>query len=191
MVGGALGSMVAPGIGTALGSQLGSWASGLFELELESMPQEQAEFEVAKRVVGLTAAAANKAALAPPMPGVSPEKLARAAITEAARDYAPGLFRMLKQSAGTAGGPSPSGLVGTRVPDMPSGMRRVPPGPGGRMPPGRRSRAFGGDFWDVPEEPSDADWGADGSVAFASAGRRRPTAGRWVRRGRRIVLLGI
>ena len=58
MVGGALGTMVAPGIGTALGSQLGSAASNLFELELESMPQEEAEFEVAKRLVGLTAAAA-------------------------------------------------------------------------------------------------------------------------------------
>ena len=40
MVGGALGSMIAPGVGTALGSQLGSAASNLFELELESMPQE-------------------------------------------------------------------------------------------------------------------------------------------------------
>src|SRR5215467_1380886 len=52
VVGGALGSMVAPGIGTALGSKLGSLASGLFEVELEAMPQEQAEYEVARRYVG-------------------------------------------------------------------------------------------------------------------------------------------
>jgi hypothetical protein len=163
--------MVAPGVGTALGSKLGSYASGLFELELESMPQEEAEFEVAKRVVGLTATAANHAALARPRPGVSPDMVARAAVAEAARDYAPGLHHMLQQRAG-------------KVPSR-GRPRRIPPGPGNRIP-GRRARAFGGDFWDVPpEEPPDADWGLDG------AGQGVPTAGRWVRRGRRIVLLGI
>src|SRR5215217_1173629 len=36
VVGGALGSMVAPGIGTAIGSRLGSMAGGLFEVGYES-----------------------------------------------------------------------------------------------------------------------------------------------------------
>lgn len=172
MVGGTLGSMVAPGVGTALGSQLGSYASGLFELELESMPQEQAEFEVARRVVGLTATAANQAAQAQPRPGATPEMVARAAVAEAARDLAPGLRRMLQQRAGTAPGRSRT--------------RRIPPGPGNRIPPGRRARTFGGDFWDVPpEEPRDADWGSD------YPGQDGPTVGRWVRHGRRIVLHGL
>src|SRR5215470_17814172 len=77
VVGGALGSMVAPGIGTAIGSKLGSMASGMFELELESLPLEQAEFEVARRTVGLTAAAAHTAARARPHPGTSPHTVAR------------------------------------------------------------------------------------------------------------------
>src|SRR5437016_2583258 len=69
VVGGALGSMVAPGIGTALGSQLGSMASGMFEVELEAMPAEAAEFEVARRLVNMAASAAQHAALARPRPG--------------------------------------------------------------------------------------------------------------------------
>src|SRR5258708_5475387 len=52
--------------------KLGTMASGMFELELESMPLEQAEFEVARRTVGLTAAAAHTAARARPHPGTSP-----------------------------------------------------------------------------------------------------------------------
>ena len=73
--------MVAPGIGTAIGSKLGSLASGLFEVELEGMPQEQAEYEVARRYVGLAASAARNAALARPRPGVSPVSVARATFT--------------------------------------------------------------------------------------------------------------
>ena len=41
-------------------------ASNLFELELEGLDHEQAEFEAARRVVQLAAAAAQHAALAPP-----------------------------------------------------------------------------------------------------------------------------
>ena len=66
MAGGALGSMIAPGIGTALGSQLGSMASNLFEMELEGMDHEQAEFETARRYVQLAASAAQNAAHRPP-----------------------------------------------------------------------------------------------------------------------------
>jgi uncharacterized protein (DUF697 family) len=102
VVGGALGSMVAPGIGTAIGSKLGTVASGMFELELESLPLEQAEFEVARRTVGLTAAAAHTAARARPHPGTSPHTVARAAVAHAARTYAPGLHRQMMQSLRTS-----------------------------------------------------------------------------------------
>jgi uncharacterized protein (DUF697 family) len=91
VVGGALGSFVAPGVGTAIGSKLGSMASGLFEVELESMDQEEAEFEVARRVVRLTASAAKNAALAPRT--APPKVVVRKAIVNAAKQHAPGLVR--------------------------------------------------------------------------------------------------
>src|SRR5215467_11217146 len=105
VVGGALGSMVAPGIGTALGSKLGSMASGMFEVELEAMPAEAAEFEVARRLVNLAASSAHHAALAHPRPGVSPQKVAKAAVAAAARTHAPGIYHAMMQSlaAPTAG----------------------------------------------------------------------------------------
>jgi uncharacterized protein (DUF697 family) len=93
IAGGALGSMIMPGVGTALGSKLGSMASNLFELELEGMPQEQAEFEVARRYVRLAALAARNAALAPRT--VPPQTVARTALLNSARIAAPGLARQL------------------------------------------------------------------------------------------------
>ncbi len=175
VVGGALGSMVAPGI------------------KLESLPGEQAEFEVAKRVVGLTAASASRAAQIPPRSGLSPHQVARAAVAEAARDYAPGLYRQMAQRAAATAGRTPPGLTaqpgpGARVPAQPM----MPPGPG--QPGPRRGfmrGGYAGDFWDVvPEEPLDGGWGPGGEDYPGDTGFR-PTTGRWVRRGRRIVLLGI
>ncbi len=152
VVGGALGSMVAPGIGTALGSKLGSFAGSLFEVEVESMEREQAEFEVARRVVRLSAAAARNAALAPPT--AQPQRVVRTAVTQAARRHAPGLIR--GRVPGIAGGPS--------------GAPGYAPGYG--QPP---------DTWGEPT------YGNDGPT-FAST---RPRAGRWIRRGRKIVLYGV
>jgi len=124
VVGGALGSFVAPGVGTALGSRLGSMASNLFELE--GLDHEQAEFETARGVVRLAAAAAQNAALAPP--DAPPQAVAHEAMADAAQRYAPGLLPML---AGAAGMPGP---------------------------------------------------------AHAPSGEQ---SGRWVRRGRKIILLGV
>jgi uncharacterized protein (DUF697 family) len=103
MVGGALGSVVAPGIGTAVGSQLGSIASNLFEMELGPMPEEEAEFEVSRRLVQLMAAAAYQAVQAPPQPGVSPKAAAWDAVLRAARQYAPGMYQQLTQRPGRGG----------------------------------------------------------------------------------------
>ena len=107
VVGGALGSMVAPGIGTALGSKLGSMASGLFEVELEGMPAEAAEFEVARRYVNLAAGAARAAALARPQRPVPAPALARAAVATAARAYAPGVLSLDAPVAWRSGSDSP------------------------------------------------------------------------------------
>ncbi len=140
MVGGALGSMIAPGVGTALGSQLGSAASGMFELELESMPQEAAEFEVAKQLVGLTTTAASHAAHAPA--DANPRAVAHDALAQAAHEYAPGLHRqMMQRSRRAADQPWP----GSRG----AGTRRHRPG-------AERGRGYG-DFVDVTlAEPAPA-----------------------------------
>lgn len=193
VVGGALGSMVAPGLGTAVGSKLGSLASGLFEMETEGMTQEQAEFEVARRYVRLAATSAAQAARAPA--NVPPAKVARVAITAGARRHAPGLLR--GTSAGAGGGP-----IGQR--------RRPGPGPGPRprRPGGRplgaaaypvggtsvyvggygnggaqiATEPAGAPAWSEPEPYGDAHQPTYGS---------RAQSGRWIRRGRKIVVLGI
>jgi len=112
MVGGALGNLVLPGVGGALGSKLGGMASKLFELEEEFVATEQGEFEVARRIVRLTAGAAQNAAQAPP--NAPPSAVAQQAIAQAARRYAPGLLdprvaRAVAQATRTGG---PSGGMG-------------------------------------------------------------------------------
>jgi uncharacterized protein (DUF697 family) len=209
IVGGALGSVIAPGVGTALGSQLGSAASGLFELELESMPQEEAEFEVARRLVGLTAAAASNAAHAPA--GANPRAVARDAVLQAARDYAPGLHQeMMRRSGrtrpgGRGAGASSRTRPGGRGAGAQRSVQRTAPHAGQQAAPhagqqGMRpgagpgpGRGYGGFVGFPYAEPVSDDWDADGDDSFApdDADSTRPMAGRWVRRGRRIILLGI
>jgi hypothetical protein len=166
VVGGALGSFVAPGVGTALGSKLGSLASGLFEVELEGMDPEQAEFEVARRVVRLSAAAARNVAQAPQ--GGNPRSVARAAVVSAARRHAPGLVR----------GRGPS--------------RRMPSRRPGARPRPRGSWA-GSTWWTTDSDDGyDDAWADDG---YGDSGRGyetsgRAQSGRWVRRGRKLIILG-
>lgn len=88
IVGGALGSVVAPGIGTAIGSSLGGAASRLFEMEMEGMSDEDAEFEVAKRVVRIAAQSAVNAAKSPQNIPVS--KIIKSAVIAAAKKHIPG-----------------------------------------------------------------------------------------------------
>jgi uncharacterized protein (DUF697 family) len=221
MVGGALGSMIPiPGVGTALGSQLGSMAAGLFEMELEGMSQEQAEFEVARRYVRLAASTAAHAAKAPP--SAPPAKVARIALTQSARQHAPGLLR--GTSAGAGGAPQ-------RRPQRTPGYGGRPRRPGGRPTgaggyAGGRPTGGGGYAGGRPTgaggypdggRPLGAVAYPDGGTAVAMSGNGggqpsygpewsepvpygdgiaqgyggRPQSGRWVRRGRKIVLLGI
>jgi uncharacterized protein (DUF697 family) len=241
VVGGALGSLVAPGVGTAIGSKLGSLASGLFEVELEAMPAEHAELEVARRFVGLATAAARTAAMARPRPGTSPQSVARAAVAKAAHTYAPGLARQMVGSLrstvpsrrGAPGGyayrgyptrPSPAGGYGR--PTM--GPRAQPAGgygrptPAGRPPTaptgapvsadgrpmyGGRPGRYGPPWYysygyaqfpsDQPapptggaepiEEPWTEPWDGVEPTTMGAPG----ASGRWIRRGRKIVLLGV
>ena len=182
-VGGALGSMVVPGIGTAIGSKLGSMASGLFEVELESMPQEQAEYEAARRLVNLAATSAAHAARARPRPGVSPQTVARAAVAAAARTYAPGVYRAmmnsLQSSVPAAPGRRQNGM--TRMRAGAPGYRRPGPGVTGRPagarnggPAPRYGRPMG-----YPERPRS--WGGPGAQRPGMPAPQRP-GGQWAQR---------
>jgi uncharacterized protein (DUF697 family) len=148
VVGGALGSFVAPGVGTAIGSKLGSMASNLFELELEGVDREQAEFEVARRYVRFATAAARNASLAPA--SLPPSVIANRAVAAAARRYAPGLLR------------------------------------GGR----RRRRGGVAVYGDGPAYVPQYGYG-DGDGGNGDVYGSRPRTGRWVRRGRKVVLYGL
>ena len=191
VVGGALGSMVAPGIGTAIGSKLGSLAGGLCEVELEGKLPEQAEYEVARRYVGLAASAARNAALARPRPGINPVTVARAAVASAARTHAPGLYRQMMRSltGGAAAAARPGGMRPYRRPGafpVPPGVARprpFPPRPGGGIagagaPDGAPASAPMG-------IPDDAFEPVEPTMNGASL------SGRWVRRGRKIIVLGV
>jgi uncharacterized protein (DUF697 family) len=224
VVGGALGSMVAPGIGTALGSKLGSMAGGLFEVELEAMPAEAAEFEVARRYVNLAASAARHAALARPSERVDPQTVARAAVAAAARGHAPGVYRLMMRTLGGPGmarRPMAPGLgrtayrgsagrrIGGYQPQRPAPMRArgygMPSGYGYRRRPGpgyplsggyggqggqrRYGLGYGGPSGPSPwDEPADEPW-AGGDDGLSGDGFQ--ASGRWVRRGRQIILIGV
>jgi uncharacterized protein (DUF697 family) len=180
LAGGALGSLIAPGVGTALGSKLGSMASKMFEVELEGMNEQEAEFEVARRYVRLAASAARNAALAPP--AAPPQAVARAAVVAAARQHAPGLVRGTPYEIGRGG--------------RPAGRRRGGY-PGRRRRPRRPDYGYGYGAGDAYGFEPDDDGGYDdgGPMADNGYGRSgrpsyRPHSGRWVRRGRKIVILG-
>ena len=66
-VGGALGSIIPiPGVGTAVGTALGSAASKVIKAELEGLSLEDREFEMARRFVRFAGTAAKSAASTPP-----------------------------------------------------------------------------------------------------------------------------
>jgi hypothetical protein len=89
LVGGALGSFIPiPGVGTAIGSALGTAVSKALELEFGELEAEEAEFEIARRFVRMAASAAQQASGA--APGASPEAAVRDALLAAARAHVPG-----------------------------------------------------------------------------------------------------
>jgi uncharacterized protein (DUF697 family) len=212
IVGGALGSMVAPGVGTAIGSKLGSMASGLFEFETQGMSAEQAEFEVARRIVRLAASSARNAAAARPVQTVNPRTVARAAVARAARQFAPGIYRRMIQSlrpgtwqGGYRGRPrynrpvyGPGPVIAGQAPvygvATPVSVGAAPvygiPSDG----PGAGAPVYGipPDGAGAPVSSSAADQLIDGAQPTApfDAGSGVALSGRWVRRGRKIIVLG-
>jgi hypothetical protein len=154
VAGGALGSIV-PGVGTAIGSTLGSMASRLFEVELETLGEEEAEFEAARRFVRFAGSAARNATAAPRT--APPQAVARAAVVSAARRHAPGLVRGTRyqaapgprgaaRGAGARGRPRPGAPAAARPgapaarPSAPGARPGAPAAPGMRPPSQRPPR---------------------------------------------------
>jgi hypothetical protein len=84
--------MVASALAPGLGAPLAAAASDAFGLESEGLSEEDREFEAARGFIRFADQAARHAAAASTQ-GASPQQLARQAVTEAARRYAPGLLR--------------------------------------------------------------------------------------------------
>jgi hypothetical protein len=162
--GAALGNLVVPGIGGAVGGKLASAAGKAFGLELEGLSGEDREFEVARRYVRFAGATTRNALRLPPR--VPPPRAARLAARTAARRHAPGLARA-------------PWLVG-----------------GGPQVNVNANGGYGG------ADPSQGGWGDgasdDGAGGYGQQGTNGSTAygtgarsGRWFRRGRRIILVGL
>jgi hypothetical protein len=74
--------------GSSLGQAAGGWLAG--KLEMESMSQEEAEFEVAKQFVRVAGEAVKNASAAPT--GAPPAAVARGAVTAALQKVAPAVL---------------------------------------------------------------------------------------------------
>lgn len=182
VVGGAIGSALLPGAGTAIGSKLGSLAGGLLEAEeAEMMSDEEAEMEAARRYVRFARTAYSHAARAPR--GTPPRAVARAASVSAARSHAPGLLRDRGSSSWRSRRRRGSGYGRGGYPLIPVQPWYVP-------------------TWDGDDDdgygPYDDDWsgeaapkGPKGVSAATRSGGPGAQTGRWVRRGTRIVVLGL
>jgi hypothetical protein len=90
IAGSAVGGFFGGPAGSAIGGRLASQASSLFGLELESLSQEDREFETARGFVRFAGDTVRRAANAR---GVPPSVAARNAVVHAARRHAPGLLR--------------------------------------------------------------------------------------------------
>ncbi|TDB83267.1 hypothetical protein E1264_29080 [Actinomadura sp. KC216] len=167
IAGGALGSMI-PGGGTVLGTKLGTLAAKMFELESEGLDREDQELEVARRFVRLAATAARNAALGPRRAPAG--ATARRAVLTAARRHAPGVVRRYRAFAVPAPWYWPA--------PFPAYPYAAYPEPGA-VPTGQSEFEF----------ESEGDLSEAAVPGMAAPGPRQ--SGRWVRRGRKIVLLGI
>ena len=151
IAGGALGTFAGGPLGGMVGSKLASMAGNAFGLEWEGLSPEDRDFEVARRYVHFATHAAKKAAAAPRH--IDPVTVAKAAVVDAAKKFAPGLLTPL---AGIAPG----------VPHAAAPYATA---------------SYGG-----PAEPTCP---TCGTTTFT--GSRHHNQGKWIRRGRQIVLFGV
>ncbi len=145
IAGGALGSFVGGPLGGMVGSKLASMTGSAFGMESEGLSPEDRDYELARRYVRLAGHAAKRAAVAPPY--LNPVTVAKSAVVDAAKRFAPGLLAPLADLAAAAA------------------ARPIPP-------PAYAPSAY-------PAPPA---------VTAPLTHRRQ---GKWIRRGRHIVLLGV
>jgi hypothetical protein len=192
IAGAALGNFVLPGVGGAIGSKLASAAGGMFGLELEGLSPQDQEFEVARRFVRLGGAATQRAMKFPP--NIPVQKVVRSALITAARRHAPGLLQprsALRRMASAAA-------------RRPQGYRPRPRGPGYRGP--STGGVYVAPSIPTPSYVPDASYGnggtgyggytpdygvGNGYGSYGSATPSHTRSGRWFRRGRKIVLVGV
>jgi hypothetical protein len=205
-IGGAVGSWVAPGRGGQIGSQLAQQAGALLGLELEGLSPQDQEFEAARQFVRFAGSAYANAAAAPP--GVPPSPAAQQAVAAAAQQFAPGIAAQLEvqgeeEGEEEFGGRFRGGYGPARSRRGPY-RRRYRPRP--RPRPAYAFPVYGG--WEpYPAAPVAADdgpedqWGPEGSAGpaeeyletEAAGGNGFPAGarnGRWVKRGRVLVVYG-
>jgi hypothetical protein len=102
LAGSALGNLVVPGLGGAIGGNLASQAGAMFGLELEGLSNEDQQFEIAKQFVRLAADAAKSAVATPAAHG--PVQAAKEGLVRAARRYAPGILNETAHTGGASSG---------------------------------------------------------------------------------------
>jgi len=135
IVGKAAGAYFGGPLGAQIGGQLGSYASNLFELELEGLSNEDKEFELSRAYVRFANDAVRRAARNP-RSRTHPRQAARNAVIASAQRNAPGLLRK-RRRAGRRGNRSmvapaypPYGNynIGTAMADQSSGNSQAPSG---------------------------------------------------------------
>ncbi|MCB2410179.1 hypothetical protein [Hymenobacter lucidus] len=168
IVGGAAGTFFGGPLGGMIGNKLGSAASNLFELELEGLSPEDQEFEMARAYVRFANSAASRAAgMQRRRPGTPPRNLLRSALSQAARQHAPGLLRQ-------------------------GGRLRGPRGYRGYAMPGYAQQ--GGYNGEPDQDYGGQDYGGDGNGQDYGGGNtpalygRTPRRGTWQRQGRTLVI---
>lgn len=210
-VGGAIGDWAAPGRGGAIGSRLAQQAGQLLGLELEGLSPQEQEFEAARQFVRFAGSAYANAATAPR--DAHPLAAAQQAATAAAHQFAPGIAPVLAEAQEGEYGRSRS-LGARRAPRGQSGHRpraypRYRRGP--RVSYGYPGYAAWAPYPSPVESPYAADgapaepaWGSDepagppdGAAEELGAGHAGSNGhpggarnGRWIRRGRVLVIFG-
>lgn len=178
MVGKAVGSYFGGPVGGALGSQLASTAGDAFGLELSGLSPEDRDFEAARRYVRFAGEATKRATHA--RPDAEPRHIAKKALVEAAQAHAPGLLAPSAAAGSAAVGATAAPSAYPAPPVPPS----VFPAPHPTVPP--RTVAPAGyprvDYGPYPAQPACP-------VCSGTSTVRR--TGKWIRRGRHIVLLGV
>lgn len=205
--GAALGNLVLPGVGGMVGGKLASAAGSMFGLEFEGLSPQDREFEMAKRYVKFAGSAARKVARTPTR--VPIKRAVQKATTAAAKKYVPGLLRpkvvthvtnIIRQAqAAQAQAQAQGRPFGARVTPRP-GVRPVPPRPatyGGYATYAQPTYAAGAISPTIvtPSYVTPATYGAEPSAiagdGFTYATPNFTRSGRWYRRGRKIVLVGV